>query len=38
MADESTKKYDDMTAEERENYDKIEKAKEDAEQAALPYT
>ncbi|KAI8341667.1 HSP20-like chaperone [Chlamydoabsidia padenii] len=37
MSDETTKKYDDMTAEERENYEKIEKAKEDAEQAALPY-
>ncbi|KAI8084672.1 HSP20-like chaperone [Halteromyces radiatus] len=37
MTDE-TKKYDDMTPEEREVQDKLEKAKEDAEQATLPYT
>ncbi|KAI8393377.1 HSP20-like chaperone [Radiomyces spectabilis] len=36
MAD-TDKKYDDMTPEEREAYDKAEKAREDAEQAALPY-
>ncbi|CAO3597624.1 unnamed protein product [Absidia cylindrospora] len=38
MSDETTKKYDDMTPEERDAYDKLEKIKEDEEQAALPYT
>lgn len=38
MSDETTKKYDDMTPEERDVYDKAEKMKEDEEQAALPYT
>ncbi|CAO3648296.1 unnamed protein product [Cunninghamella echinulata] len=35
---ETNKNYDDMTPEEREIYDKEEKAREDAEQAALPYS
>lgn len=31
------KKYEDMTPEEREVYDKAEKAREEQEQAQLPY-